>query len=85
MAIQLAAHAGYEPLYLVGCDLGYTRGTDNHFAPDYDEPIGRAKANALNAVIGNAHALASVSWGIYNAGIGGRLDSYPRVAFGELF
>ena len=85
MAIQLAAHAGHEPLYLVGCDLGYTKGTDNHFVPDYDEPIGRAKAKALNAVIGNAHALASVSWEIYNASIGGHLENYPRVSFGELF
>ena len=85
MAIQIAALEGYEPLYLVGCDLGYIRGKGNHFSPDYDDPIGRAKAKALNMMMGNAHALASVSWGIYNAGVGGSLNAYPRVKLKELF
>lgn len=85
MAIQLAAREGYSPLYLVGCDLGYEFGTDNHFSSEYDEPIGSAKAEALNAVIGHAHELANTQWEIYNAGVGGTLEAYERVDLKELF
>ena len=85
MAVQLAALEGYTPLYLLGCDMGYVEGGENHFVSDYDEPIGLAKAKALNLIIGNAHDLASVSWDIYNASIAGVLESYPRVNLEELF
>ena len=85
MAVQLAAREGYSPLYLVGCDLGYKQGIDNHFAAEYDEPINIEKANALNAVIGHAHKLANTQWEIYNAGVGGTLEAYKRVGLGELF
>ena len=85
MAIQLAASAGYEPLYLVGCDLGYNWGKSNHFTYEYDEPIDRAKADALNMVMKHAHELASVSWDIYNAGLWGELNAYLRVTLEELF
>jgi len=84
MAIQLAAKEKYEPLYLLGCDLGYKPGSGNHFAPDYDQPIDEAKAEALNAVIGNAHHLASISWEIYNAGVVD-LPCYQQVKLEELF
>ncbi len=85
MAIQLAALENYSPLYLLGCDLGYTPGTNNHFTPDYDKFIVPAKADALNAVIANAHSLANSQWEIYNAGVGGSLDAYERVNLEELF
>ena len=41
------------------------------------------KADALNAVIGNAHALAYTSWDIYDAGLGNL--PYPQVNYEELF
>jgi hypothetical protein len=85
MAVQLAALGGHSPLYMIGCDLGYEPGTRNHFTSGYDESISAEKAEALNKVIRNAHALAYVSWDIYNAGAGGTLETYPRVIFGELF
>ena len=85
MAIQLAALEGYSPLYLLGCDLGYRPGSANHFTWDYDDYIDLEKSQALNAVIRNAHALAFISWDIYNAGTRGTLETYPRVIYEELF
>ena len=84
MAIQLAMQH-YKPLYVIGCDLDYKPGTDNHFTKDYYEAIDADKAFNLNAVIANAHSLANSQWEIYNAGVGGSLDAYERVNLEELF
>jgi len=84
MAIQLAMQI-YKPLYIIGCDLDYKPGADNHFIGDYYEAIDADKAYNLNAVIANAHSLANSQWEIYNAGVGGTLDAYEKVNLKELF
>ncbi len=70
-AIQMAASLGYDPIYLVGCDLYKYRplGPDiNHFDPDYGpykirkstgkEMIGPAEWDSLNEHLILAHQMA---------------------------
>ena len=70
-ALQMAASMGYDPIYLVGCDLYKYRppGPDiNHFDPDYGpykirkstgkEMIGPAEWESLNEHLILAHQMA---------------------------
>ena len=71
-AIQIAIKEGYDPLYLVGCDLGR-----EHFTEDYQKGVQREDASALWL---DAHviALRDSPVKIYNATIGGSLEVYER-------
>ncbi len=88
VAIQLAVKLGYGPLYLLGCDLGYTEGQPSHFDPKYEvgyeehlKPAFYANRDCLHA-----HQIAKQSSKvkIYNATIGGNLDVYERVDYEKL-
>ena len=95
IATQIAFMMGYDPIYLVACDLGIIPVTDemtddpNHFHPDYwtwddHDPIYR------DATLRDMHAIArreieSKGRHIYNATIGGALEVYERVDFESLF
>ena len=100
-ALQLAVLAGADPVYLIGCDLYKYRAEHesdiNHFHPDYcgytfSEKLQRER-NApedwerLNDRLVRAHEIARDTSGveIFNAGVGGALDAYPRVDYTELF
>lgn len=79
--IQLATLLGYDEVYLLGCDLGYTQDrTKNHAIAQYttDE---RDKSVMDNGNMLAAHKMAKRCSPIpvYNATIGGSLEVYPRV------
>jgi hypothetical protein len=95
MGLQLAFSMGYDPIYLVGCDLGYTAvpadalKDPNHFHPDYwtwsDNNI-----EDMDATLTDMHRIAKEEFDrmdrkIYNATIGGSLEVYERVDFKGLF
>jgi len=93
IAAQLAFMLGYEPVYLIGCDLGFQddRGAaadPNHFHPDYwtadDFPL-----NTRDTTLRHMHSIIRKEFEkmgrhIYNAGIGGKLDVYERVDLREV-
>ena len=70
VAMQLATLAGYDPIYLVGCDLD-----GEHF----DEHYGTSKVQT--ELWRSAHRIAARSCParILNATIGGSLEVYPRI------
>lgn len=86
-AIQLAVMAGYGPLYLVGCDLGYTDGGANHFDvlydEDYREILRPSKYSNGDALFAHQLAAKCSPVPIYNCTIGGDLDAYPRMSIEE--
>lgn len=74
--MQLAVMLGYEEIYLLGCDLW--TGKNDHFSPDYvkREDVERRNRDALWL-----HQVSKQSCPvpIYNATVGGNLETYPRV------
>jgi len=85
--LQLAVLEGATEIYLVGCDLYTWTGdyNDNFFDPDYtSDPRDRTEID--NAHMTQLHEVASRCAGIpvYNAGIGGKLEVYPRVDIYEV-
>ena len=87
--LQIAMYMGFESIYLLGCDLGFTENTDslcdqNHFHSGYGTP--GFSAAILNVNMKAAHELTlraakRKKVQIYNATIGGELEVYPRVNF----
>jgi hypothetical protein len=84
--IQLAVTMGYDEIYLAGCDAKYRPGENNHFSEDYFNfrPYDAEWAEYLTRALVYAHELAwreCLTRGvkIYNAGVGGKLDAYPRI------
>lgn len=85
VAVQIAHKLGYSPIYLVGCDLGYEDGKPNHFDAHYEHGF-EQEARYANLDTLAAHMVASRSGAeIYNATVGGSLETYPRVNFEDLF
>lgn len=90
-ALQLALLAGYEPVYLVGADLGLTpNAATNHFHPDYGRRLPADEVERDNIMLANMHRLAHEAYKaagvpIFNATLGGLLEEYPRVDFHSLF
>lgn len=95
VALQFAFAMGYDPVYLIGCDLGIqpierTAVADpNHFHPDYwtweDNPL-EDRDDTLNEVHEMAmRAFHSAGRRLYNASWGGGLEVHERVNFDELF
>lgn len=94
--IQVAVLMKRSPIYLIGCDLGYTARRDelhddeNHFDPAYDaggrniyRPVGPERDELLI----DMHSIAlrecqQRDVEIYNATIGGVLEVYPRTVWG---
>ena len=94
--LQQAYKEGFNPIYLVGCDLGFegrASGADDqdHFSPDYNRRYAseaRAQVDEETHIELHTQAycfLASRSVEIYNATVGGQLEVYPRVVYEELF
>lgn len=93
IAAQLAFMLGYEPVYLIGCDLGFRNDKSaaedpNHFHPDYwtqdDFPL-----STRDQTLQHMHSIIKKEFEtkgrhIYNAGIGGHLDVYERVDLREV-
>ena len=86
VAMQIACQEGYNPLYLIGCDLGYEDGGNNHFDESYDVGLKLRPASDANSDCLWAHNIAfrSSPIPIYNATRGGKLDVYPRVKLEEV-
>ena len=84
-AAQIAVYMGFNPIYLIGCDLG-----DKHFVKDYRTEIEKEKRSEhsseyWDAGIIAAHELMSkinenTVIEFYNATVGGDLDIYQRVS-----
>ena len=89
MTVQLAVQEGADEIILLGCDLGHTAGTGNHFDSQYagHRPITKAKAHWRNLAnkMGHEFCKANSPVPIYNATLGGSLDVYERVEFRSLF
>lgn len=94
IALQFAFAMGFEPVYVIACDLGFqpiyrTCVTDpNHFHPDYwtweDNPL-EDRDDTLHEMHAIArHEFEKAGRHIYNAGIGGKLEAYERVSFEEV-
>jgi len=92
--MQLAYWMGFNPLYLVGCDLGYKpfdlgKDDPNHWLSNYDKERGEEDCIRENEVMHYAHhrlaqLAKEVGCEVYNATIGGELEAYPRVDLYEL-
>lgn len=84
-ALQMAVMFGHDPIYLVGCDLGFEAGGKNHFHSDYeghdDFPI-----ETRDETLRHMHSVAEESSPvrIYNATIGGLLEEHKRVVLEEV-
>lgn len=90
-AIQLAVTMGYDEIYVVGMDVDYEPGKNNHFSEDYFNfrPYDPEWAQYLAEAQAYAHGLAwreCLGRGvtIANAGVGGKLEAYPRCELGSL-
>lgn len=89
-AVQMAWALGHREIYVMGCDLDYSgpapyayasTGTDP--ARDDDDAAMRRATNAQFAML--HRAIAARGGTLANAGIGGRLETLPRVGYDGLF
>lgn len=94
--IQQAYREGFNPIYLVGCDLGFKgvqEGEDDvdHFHPDYNRRLRepeRAVIDQATHIDFHAHAqryLSQRGVRLINATEGGELEVHPRAAYETLF
>jgi hypothetical protein len=91
--IQWAFTHGFDPIYLVGCDLGYRRLDNltedpNHFHPEYWTWDDNDLAFRDDTLI-HMHSIAKEEierrgGSIYNATVGGILEVYDRVDIKEV-
>jgi hypothetical protein len=86
VALQIAVLLGFGPLYLLGCDLGYVDGAENHFVEGYSNDYVLRPAADVNRDLYAAHKAAArcSPVPIYNATVGGKLDIYPRVVMEDV-
>lgn len=85
IAVQIAMLKQFSPIYLVGCDLGYVDGAQNHFDPHYEHGQEQSARYANMDAI-TAHTLAArTGYPIFNATKGGVLDVFERVDYDSLF
>ena len=95
VALMHGVEEGFNPIYVVGADLGITPGgvgeTRNNFSTDYQvQDISQEQADSTNRTLALAHSMAKTyaeerGIDIINAGIGGELEAYERVDFTSLF
>jgi hypothetical protein len=93
VALAHAIEEHYNPIYLIGVDLGLSADhrETNYFDPDYQIfPPKQPQQDSANTMWAYMHGLARVFCDeigveIYNAGIGGQLEAYERVNFVDLF
>ncbi|HEX3359340.1 MAG TPA: 6-hydroxymethylpterin diphosphokinase MptE-like protein [Tepidisphaeraceae bacterium] len=101
VAIQLAYYMGFSEVYLIGVDHSYQfKGTPhaeqvsggddpNHFAPNY---FGKGFRWHLPDLEGSElayrvakHVYETTGRRIFDATVGGKLEVFPKVAYGSLF
>ncbi len=89
-AVQMAFALGYREIYVMGCDLDYS-GPDPYAYRTTQVEIDRGRLNddkmrrRTNAQFAILHGAITARGGILaNAGVGGRLDTLPRVDFDRL-
>ena len=84
---EMGKRASYDAIYLLGCDLGFSKQGKDHFIDDYydyeNDPI---PPEVREADLLHAHEIAHKCSPIpiYNATIGGELEVYPRVNIWEV-
>jgi len=95
--LQQAVIEEYNPIYLVGCDLGFkgvhVAGNDDpdHFSPDYNRRVREPERAVIDEDTHNDfHKHAKEYCGshgieLINATVGGYLEVHPRVDYGSLF
>ena len=91
--IQTAVYMGFNEIFLLGCDLGYRnipeKGKDvNHFCEEYNFTY--PNSSMYNIPMVRCHDLAKkkceeAGVKIYNATVGGFVETYERVDFNSLF
>ena len=85
---QIAVLEGYNPIYFVGCDLGYNEQGLNHFDDDYgnwnemDQSERNETEEHMHEVIKEECDRRNVE--IFNATVGGQLEIYPRIDIREI-
>ena len=84
--MQIAVQLGYEEIYLLGCDVGYTPDRSiNHFTPDYsDDPRDKSEMDNRHCLFAHQVSRRDCPIPIYNATIGGALEVHPRVEIDEV-
>lgn len=98
--IQLAVYLGFDEIYLLGCDCNYSytkmqdgtiqkTGEKDYFLPGYEDRKGHQPINQFDIVIPDydeARRFADKKGiKIFNATRGGKLESFVRVNFDEVF
>jgi hypothetical protein len=87
-ALRIPFMMGFDPVYLIGADLGYQdpiNGRDvNHFHPGYLTAEG-FPLNELDATLTHLHSMVRETYEahnrqIFNATMGGNLEAYERVS-----
>lgn len=87
-AVQLAFLMGFADVFIIGCDLDYGGGQTHVYGTG---PIEHARRDVMpTAKVRTAMAVAHAAFErhgrrLANAGVGGRLDTIPRVGFDSLF
>lgn len=87
-AAQLAFMMGFTQVYVIGCDLDYHQGHTHVYGAG---PIEQARLNVMP--IPKVLAAMTVAGRVFerhgrifaNAGVGGRLDTIPRIGYSTLF
>jgi hypothetical protein len=83
VAAQIAVLEKFNPIYFVGCDLGYDEQGLNHFDDDYGNwnEMDQAERNETEGWMHEIIKKECDERGILvlNATVGGQLEAYPRV------
>lgn len=92
-SLEIAVYMGFNPIYLIGCDLGFVDNKDlkndqNHFDSRYFVP--QKKASMYNHNMIEAHKFMKKIFDkkgikVYNVTIGGELEIYERADYTSLF
>jgi glycosyltransferase involved in cell wall biosynthesis len=91
-ALQIAVYLGFKKIYFIGVDLSFGL-KDRHFYRSNEGEsdafqVNWSTSNEINMIENFKHAfdvLKKNNIEIYNAGIGGMLNTIPRVDFNSLF
>lgn len=94
--MQEAAREGYNPIVLVGADLGFVprregEADENHFAPDYHTRLVEPERARIDTETHIDFHQQAKAWcdahgiQILNATLGGELEVHPRIDFDSLF
>jgi hypothetical protein len=77
---QWAVRLGFSEIVLVGCDLGFTDGITDHFAPYYKQvDSGYVQRNNTFALAAHEAIKRNCLIPVVNGTVGGELETYPRI------